>query len=41
MHYMLEDIEDEILTSLKRLKKLYMIGELKAKRKQSSQCKLI
>ncbi|WRM75864.1 hypothetical protein T9I66_14530 (plasmid) [Staphylococcus aureus] len=41
IHYMLEDIEDEILTSLKDLKKLYMIGELKAKRKQSSQCKLI
>ncbi len=28
---MLEDIEDEILTSLKDLKKLYMIRELKAK----------
>ncbi len=41
MHYMLEDIEDEILISLKRVKKRYVIEVLKAKKKQSSQCKVI
>ncbi|UTI86342.1 hypothetical protein NIT62_00075 (plasmid) [Mammaliicoccus sciuri] len=39
MHYMLEDIEDEILISLKRVKKRYMIEVLKAKRKRSFRCK--